>query len=126
MDTLLTDLAIDDLVADFIADAAMTHPHSTGAVLTSTARHRLSDEEPDADEVDAVDDDDDDDDDDWEDDDDDDWDDDDDVVADPVDDDDDDDWDDDDDDDDDWDDDDDDETPANIVKRIFARTAVRS
>lgn len=38
----------------------------------------------------------------------------------------DDDWDDDDDDDDDWDDDDDDETPANIVKRIFARTAVRS
>lgn len=129
MDHLLTDRAIDDLVADFIADAATTLPQSTSHVHTLVARHRLSDEEPDADEVDAVDeDDDDDDDDDWEDDDDDDWDDDDDdVVADPVDDDDDDDWDDDDDDDDDdWDDDDDDETPANIVKRIFARTAVRS
>ncbi len=123
MDTLLTDLAIDDLVADFIADAATSLPQSTGSVLTSIARHRLSDEEPDADEVDAVDEDDDDDDEEeeWEDDDD--WDDDDDV--DDVDDDDDDDWDD-DDDDDDWDDDDDDEEPANIVKRIFAPIAVRS
>ena len=130
-DHAINDEAVADLVADFIAAATQALPSSTGAVLTSVARHRLSDEEPDADEVDAVDDDDDDDD-DWEDDDDDDddddWEDDDDVVADPVvdDDDDDDDWDDDDDDDDDWDDDDDDETPANIVKRIFARTAVRS
>ena len=61
MDTLLTDLAIDDLVADFIADAATSLPQSTSSVLTSIARHRLSDEEPDADEVDAVDEDDDDD-----------------------------------------------------------------
>lgn len=123
MDNLLTDLAIDDLVADFIADAATTAPQSVGHVRTLVARHRLSDEEPDADEVDAVDDDDDDDEEEeWEDDDDD-WDDDDDV--DDVDDDDDDDWDD-DDDDDDWDDDDDDEEPANIVKRIFAPIAVRS
>lgn len=95
------------------AQAATSFPWSTGTVLTPSARHRLSDEEPDAD-----DDDDDEDDDDWDDEDldDEDWDDED------LDDDD---WD--DDDDDDWDDDDDDDDePVNVVASFRMPIAARS
>ena len=111
---------MDILLAEINAEAPAAPawetflPWAPGSVLTAVARHRLSDEEPDAD-----DDDDDDDDDDWDDEDldDDDWDDED------LDDDD---WDDDDDDDDDWDDDDDEDEPSNVVTVIRMPMAARS
>lgn len=99
---------MDILLAEITADAPLAFPWSTGTVLAPAARHRLSDEEPAADE--------DDDDEDWDDDDldDDDWDDDD------LDDD----WD--EDDDDDWDDDDDEDEPANLVTVGTFPVAARS
>lgn len=124
MDTPLNDFALDNLdVVASTADDAIEYAFGADP-FAPIARHRLSDEEPDADDADEVDDDDEDE--EWEDDDadDDDWEDDDDAD----DDDDDDDWDDDDDDDDkdDWKDDDEDEEPANLMTSRRTLTAARS
>jgi hypothetical protein len=101
---------MDILLAPITAEAPAVFPWNTVTVRTLVARHRLSDEEPGADE----------------DDDDDDWDDDDDDLDDDWDDDDlDDDWDE-DDDDDDWDDDDDEDEPANLVTGVLSPVAARS